>query len=57
LQSNCQIKHQKRVCLEGKDVPEKKSLAFLFEEINTVKRQLQLKAENEKTAGSKKRKA
>jgi hypothetical protein len=38
---------------EAKAEPRKKSLAFLFEEINTLKRQLK----PEKTASSKKRKA
>jgi hypothetical protein len=40
---------------EAKAKPGKKSLAFLFKEINALKRQLQLKPE--KTASSKKRKA
>jgi hypothetical protein len=43
-----------RACFEAKAGPGKKSLAFifLFEEINALKRQLQLKPE--KTASSKK---
>jgi hypothetical protein len=49
------IKQQKRACFESKAGPRKKSLAFLFEEINSLKRNLQLKPE--KTASSKKRKA
>jgi hypothetical protein len=49
------IKQQKKKkdCFKGKAEPGKKSLAFLFEEINALKRQLQLKPE--KTANSKKR--
>jgi hypothetical protein len=39
---------------EAKAVPGKKSLFFLFEDINTMKRQFQLKPE--KNAGNKKRK-
>jgi hypothetical protein len=38
-------------CFEAKSGPRKKSLAFLFEEINALKRQLR----PEKTASSKKR--
>jgi hypothetical protein len=55
LQRNRQIKQQKKACFEAKDEPGKKSLAFLFKEINALKRQLQLKPE--KTTSSKKRKA
>jgi hypothetical protein len=47
------FKQQKKACFEAKDGPRKKSLAFLFEEINALKRQLK----PEKTASSKKRKA
>jgi superfamily II DNA/RNA helicase len=47
------FKHQKKVCFEAKAGTGKKSLAFLFEEIHALKRQLQLKPE--KTASSKKR--
>jgi hypothetical protein len=59
--ANCRaidkFKQQKKACFEAKSEPGKKSLAFLvlFEEINALKRQLQLK--NENTANSKKRKA
>jgi hypothetical protein len=42
-----------RIALKPKLNPEKKSLAFLFEEINPLKRQLK----PEKTSSSKKRKA
>jgi hypothetical protein len=49
------FKQQKKACFEAKSGPGKKSLAFLFEEINALKRQLQLKPE--KTASSKRRKA
>jgi hypothetical protein len=53
--SIAKFKHQKnnKACFESKAGPGKKSLAFLFEEINALKRQLQLKPE--KTASSKKR--
>jgi hypothetical protein len=47
------FKQQKKACFEAKSEPGKKSLAFLFEEINALKRQLK----PEKTANSKKRKA
>jgi hypothetical protein len=47
------FKQQKKACFEAKAEPGKKSLAFLFGEINTLKRQLK----PEKTASSKKRKA
>jgi hypothetical protein len=49
------LKQQKKnkACFEAKDGPGKKSLAFLFKEINALKRQLKPK----KTASSKKRKA
>jgi hypothetical protein len=47
------FKQQKRLTLKPKAEPGKKSLAFLFEEINAPKRQLK----PEKTASSKKRKA
>jgi hypothetical protein len=43
------FKQQKKACFEAKAGPGKKSLAFLFEEINTLKRQLK----PEKTASSK----
>jgi hypothetical protein len=48
------FKQQKnnKACFEAKAGPGKKSLAFLFKEINALKRQLKL----EKTASSKKRK-
>jgi hypothetical protein len=46
------FKQQKKTRFEAKDGPGKKSLAFLFEEINALKRQLN----HEKTASSKKRK-
>jgi hypothetical protein len=46
------LKQQKKACFENKAGPGKKSLAFLFEEINALKRQLK----PEKTASSKKRK-
>jgi hypothetical protein len=49
------FKQQKKTHFEAKAGPRKKSLAFLFEEINALKKQLQLKPE--KTASSKKRKA
>jgi hypothetical protein len=51
------FKQQKnnKACFEAKAGPRKKSLAFIFEEINALKRQLQLKPE--KTSSSKKRKA
>jgi hypothetical protein len=44
-------KQHKKACFEAKARTRKKSLAFLFEEINALKRQLKL----EKTASSKKR--
>jgi hypothetical protein len=49
------FKQQKnnKACFGAKAGTGKKSLAFLFEEINTIKRQLK----SEKTASSKKRKA
>jgi hypothetical protein len=49
------FKQQKKnkACFEAKAEPRKKSLAFLFKEINALKRQLK----PEKTASSKKRKA
>jgi hypothetical protein len=49
------FKQQKnnKACFEAKAGPGKKSLAFLFEDINAFKRQLK----PEKTASSKKRKA
>jgi hypothetical protein len=46
------FKQQKKSRFEAKSGPGKKSLAFLFEEINALKRQLM----PEKTASSKKRK-
>jgi hypothetical protein len=46
------FKQQKKAHFETKAVPDKKSLAFLFEDINALKRQLK----PEKTASSKKRK-
>jgi hypothetical protein len=48
------LKQQKKnkACFEAKAGPGKKSLAFLFEEINALKRQLT----PEKTASSKQRK-
>jgi hypothetical protein len=51
------FKQQKnnKACFEAKAGPGKKSLAFLFEEINALKSQLQLKPE--KTASSKRRNA
>jgi hypothetical protein len=53
--SIAKLKQQKKnkACFEAKAGPGEKSLAFLFEEINALKRQLQLKPE--KTASSKKR--
>jgi hypothetical protein len=45
------FKQQKKACFEAKAGPGKKSLAFLFEEINALKRQLN----PEKTASSKKK--
>jgi hypothetical protein len=51
LQINCQIETAEKGSFETKAVPGKKSLDFLFEEINTLKRQLK----PEKTASSKKR--
>jgi hypothetical protein len=47
------FKQQKKACFEVKAGPGKKSLAFIFEETNVLKRQLK----PEKTASSKKRKA
>jgi tRNA A37 threonylcarbamoyladenosine synthetase subunit TsaC/SUA5/YrdC len=49
------FKQQKNIntCYEAKSEPGKKSLTFLFEKINALKRQLQLMPE--KTASSKKR--
>jgi hypothetical protein len=47
------FKQQNKARFEAKAGPGKKSLAFLFEEINALKRQLKL----EKTASSKKSKA
>jgi hypothetical protein len=46
------FKQHKKAHFEAKSGPGKKSLAFLFEEINALNRQLQLKPE--KTASSKK---
>jgi hypothetical protein len=45
------FKQQKKACFEAKAGAGKNSLAFLFEEINSLKRQLK----PEKTASSKKR--
>jgi hypothetical protein len=45
------FKQQKKTHFEAKAEPGKKSLAFIFEEINALKRQLK----PEKTASSKKR--
>jgi hypothetical protein len=53
LQSNRQIEVAKKACFEAKAEPGKKSLVFIFEEINALKKQLK----PEKTASSKKRKA
>jgi hypothetical protein len=47
------LNSRKRLTLKPKAEPGKKSLAFLFEEINALKRQLK----PEETASSKKRKA
>jgi hypothetical protein len=47
------FKQQKKARFEAKDGPRKKSLAFIFEEINALKRKLR----PEKTASSKKRKS
>jgi hypothetical protein len=47
------FKQQKKACFEAKAGAGKKSLAFLLEEINALKRQLK----PEKTASSQKRKA
>jgi hypothetical protein len=47
------FKQQKKVCFEAKAGPRKKALAFLFEEINALKRKLK----PEMSASSKKRKA
>jgi hypothetical protein len=44
------LKQQKKACFESQAGPRKKSLAFIFEEINALKRQLKPK----KTASSKK---
>jgi hypothetical protein len=49
------LNSRKKACFEAKAVPRKKSLAFLFEEINALKRHLQLNPK--KTASSKKKKA
>jgi hypothetical protein len=46
------LNSRKKLALKPKAGPGKKSLAFLFEEINALKRQLQLTPE--KTASSKK---
>jgi hypothetical protein len=46
------LNSRKWACFEAKAEPRKKSLAFLFEEISALKRQLQLKFE--KTASGKK---
>jgi hypothetical protein len=46
------FKHQKKSSFEAKAGPGKKSLAFLFKEINALERLLQLKPEM--TASSKK---
>jgi hypothetical protein len=53
--ATAKFKQQKKnkACFEAKAEPGKKSLAFLFEEIHALKRQLK----PEKTASSKKRKA
>jgi hypothetical protein len=48
------FKQQNKACFEAKAGPRKKSLTLLFEEINALERQLQLKPG--KTASSKKRK-
>jgi hypothetical protein len=50
--ATAKFKQQKKACFEAKAGPGKKSLAFLFEEINAHKRQLK----PEKTASSNKRK-
>jgi hypothetical protein len=47
------FKQQKKACFEAKAGPRKKALAFLFEEINALKRKLK----PEMSASSKKRKA
>jgi hypothetical protein len=47
------LNSRKKAYFEAKSGLRKKSLAFLFKEINALKRQLQLKPE--KTASSKKR--
>jgi hypothetical protein len=47
------LKQKKKAFFEAKAGPGKKSLAFLFEEINALKWKLQLKPEN--TASSEKR--
>jgi hypothetical protein len=52
LQSNCQIQTVEKAFFECKDTPGKKSLAFLFKEINAIKMQLK----PEKTTSRKKRK-
>jgi hypothetical protein len=49
------FKQQKKACFEAKDGLRKKPLAFLFKEMNALKKHLLLKPE--KTANSKKRKA
>jgi hypothetical protein len=46
------FQQRKKACFEAKAGPRKKSLAFLFEEVNTLKRQLK----PEKTTNSKKSK-
>jgi hypothetical protein len=48
------FKQQKKAQFEAKAGPRKKDLTFLFEDIDALKRQLQLKPEN--TARSKKTK-
>jgi hypothetical protein len=40
LQSNCKGQEAKKAPCEAKAVPGKKSLAFLFKEVNAIKRQL-----------------
>jgi hypothetical protein len=53
LQSDCQVQKKKKACFKAKVGAGKKLLAFLFEEINALKRQLM----PGKTSSSKKRKA
>jgi DNA-binding transcriptional regulator YiaG len=44
------FKHQKNAHFGEKSGPKKKSLSFIYEEINALRRQLQMKPENTATS-------